>query len=150
MDVLGITVGPEAEACTTQLDEQRIYRAERRVSDEAERARLKQKEEQVANREHLRDEESKLYGLGIADWIVGFSNHVLFCYLCLNAFSKKSCFSNILVRLRLEVFKKSGFLKNCSANIPFGQETGCFQNVILLYFYIPYNLIKNGPKKIIL
>ena len=67
MEVLGITAGPEAETCATRLDEQRIYRADRRVSDATTWARIQQREEKVANREHLRDKEGELYGPGIID-----------------------------------------------------------------------------------
>ena len=67
MNVLGISVEPEAEACATRLNGQRIYRAKQRDSSVGKRVRIKQRKEQVANREHLRGEEGELYGLYIAD-----------------------------------------------------------------------------------
>ena len=67
MNILGIIVWPKEEACATWLDWQRIHRAERRVIGAAKGARIQQREEQVANHEHLRDEEGELYGPGIAD-----------------------------------------------------------------------------------
>ena len=67
MDVLGITLGPEAEACAARLDEERIQRSERRFSDVAKNARIQLREEQVANRELLYDEEGELYAPGIGD-----------------------------------------------------------------------------------
>ena len=99
-------VAPEAEACATRLDGQRIYRAERIVSDATKKVIIQKRVEQVANPKHLRDEEGELYGSRIAEYRVSFSNHVSFCHLCLNAFSQKSCFSNLLVRVRLEVSGK--------------------------------------------
>ena len=67
MENLGITLGPQAEMCAAQLDETRIDNSERRMSDAAKRARIQQREDHVANQEHLRDEEGELYGPGIAD-----------------------------------------------------------------------------------
>ena len=60
-------MGAEAGACAPRLDGRRIYHAERKVNDAAIRARIQQREEQVANHEHLRDEEGEPYGHVIAN-----------------------------------------------------------------------------------
>jgi len=67
MSVMEITLGPQAEACASRIDARRIDRAECKVSDAAKRAQIEQREEQVAYREFLHDQEGELYGPGIAD-----------------------------------------------------------------------------------
>ena len=70
MNVLGINVRTEAEVlllAATRLDGQRICRTEQSVCDASKRTGIQLMEEQVANREHFRDQEGGLFGPGIAD-----------------------------------------------------------------------------------
>ena len=53
MDTMGLAVGEHAETCAIELNSEKIDLSERRMSDRAKKARINQREEQLANRELL-------------------------------------------------------------------------------------------------
>lgn len=66
MDIMGITIGGQAEFYAATRDEKRIHRSEQRVSDAAKKARIARREELSAQQDLFEEEEGILYGPGIA------------------------------------------------------------------------------------
>uniref|UniRef100_A0A6P7GQQ4 Uncharacterized protein LOC114345625 n=1 Tax=Diabrotica virgifera virgifera TaxID=50390 RepID=A0A6P7GQQ4_DIAVI len=67
MEVLGLSIGLNAQAYVHQRDSSRIDRSERRLSDFAKEARVLKREHKTALQDFFEEEEGVLYGPGIAD-----------------------------------------------------------------------------------
>jgi len=67
LDVMGITIGPEANAFAARRDEARIERSELRTSKASKEGRTARLNQRTSENEHFEVEEGFLYGAGIAD-----------------------------------------------------------------------------------
>lgn len=67
IQVMGMKIGPKSHELCMDLDEKRIQKAERSLSEGAKQARIDLKTIRKAKQEQEIDEEGQLYGAGIAD-----------------------------------------------------------------------------------
>jgi len=67
MQDMNIIIGQQAKSFTDAYDEHRVERQERRSLTSTKEARTARKEEQTAQLQEFQEEESPLYGPGIAD-----------------------------------------------------------------------------------
>ncbi|XP_044574589.1 uncharacterized protein LOC123258566 [Cotesia glomerata] len=67
LDVMGIAIGPEANAFKARRDEARIERSELRTSEASKEGRTARLHKRTSENEHFEVEEDFLYGAGIAD-----------------------------------------------------------------------------------
>ncbi|GIY45628.1 uncharacterized protein CDAR_415131 [Caerostris darwini] len=67
LDVMGITIGPEANAFAARRDEARIERSELRTSEASKEGRTARLHQRTSENEHFEVEEGFLYEAGIAD-----------------------------------------------------------------------------------
>ncbi|GIY51322.1 hypothetical protein CDAR_69451 [Caerostris darwini] len=66
-NVMGITIGPEANAFAARRDEARIERSELRTSEASKEGRTARLHQRTSENEHFEVEEGFLYEAGIAD-----------------------------------------------------------------------------------
>jgi len=64
---MGMKIGPKSYELCMELDEKRIQKAERSMTEGAKQARIDQMSIRKAKRQQEIDEEDQLYGAGIAD-----------------------------------------------------------------------------------
>ncbi|KYM98778.1 hypothetical protein ALC62_10506 [Cyphomyrmex costatus] len=67
IEVMGMKIGPKSYELCMELDEKRIQKAERSMTEGAKQARIDQMSIRKAKRQQEIDEEGQLYGAGIAD-----------------------------------------------------------------------------------
>ncbi|GIY39348.1 uncharacterized protein CDAR_209531 [Caerostris darwini] len=67
LDVMGITIGPDANAFAARQDEARIERSELRTSEASKEGRTARLHQRTSENEHFEVEEGFLYEAGIAD-----------------------------------------------------------------------------------
>ncbi|GIX99045.1 hypothetical protein CDAR_519051 [Caerostris darwini] len=67
LDVMGITIGPEANAFAARRDEARIERSGTRTSEASKEGRTARLHQRTSENEHFEVEEGFLYETGIAD-----------------------------------------------------------------------------------